>query len=105
MGVVTDPPTRSAFDEEHETRKTPPVPLGNKCPNCGNATYHREGPILRCSRADCHAVGWINAPNPPGAGSGRLCKRCDGRTVRVIATVGGVEARYCYACGSTFLMA
>jgi len=80
------------------------MPLGNKCPNCGRQTYHKDGPILRCSRHDCGAVGWISAPDPPGGGRGRKCERCEGSTVRVIATVNGVKARHCYACGSTFLM-
>lgn len=78
--------------------------LGNKCPNCGNATWHQEGPILRCSRGDCGAVGWIGTPGQPGAGSGRVCKRCGGRYVRVIATMeDGVEALYCYSCSANFL--
>ena len=81
------------------------MPLGNKCPNCGKQTYHKDGPILRCSNVACRAVGWIAAPGPPGGGKGSKCQRCGGSNVRTVATVGAATARHCYACGSTFLLA
>lgn len=79
--------------------------LGNKCPNCGKQTFHKSGPVLRCSGRDCGAVGWVSSPDPPGGGSGRKCQRCGGRTVRVVAEVEDVNALHCYACGATFLLA
>ena len=95
---VREPPERRTANP----KRSDDLPLGNKCPSCGKQTYHKDGPVLRCSA--CGAVGWIGAPGAPGGGRGKKCQRCEGSTLRSIVTVRGVQARHCYACSSTFLV-
>lgn len=66
---------------------------GNSCPNCGETTFHQEGPTRTCSK--CGAVGWFRSPNGFGGGKGRTCGACGAHTLHSLGRVGGLEIRHC----------
>ncbi len=75
--------------------------LGNKCPSCGEQTFHKKKGVYKCSH--CKVVGWVGAPESPGGGKGAKCQRCEESTVKTVAEKKGVTVRYCFACSATYL--
>jgi uncharacterized Zn finger protein len=75
---------------------------GQACPNCGNQTFHEDGPLHECS--ECGAIGWLGAPGPPGGGSGRTCGHCGSRRLReLFRWEDGGSLLHCYNCSASVL--
>ena len=73
---------------------------GQACPNCGEQTFHEDGPIHVCSQ--CGAVGWLGAPGSPGGGRGRRCQHCGALRLReLVVWEDGTALSHCYDCSAT----
>jgi ribosomal protein L37AE/L43A len=78
---------------------------GNRCPACGELTFHRTGAVYECSNIECGATGWWNEPGSPGAGRGHTCQSCGGLTCKKVASKEGVDVWHCSQCRATYLTA
>ena len=76
---------------------------GQKCPNCGNQTFHHGEGAMKCS--SCGARGWLTQPDSMGSGRGAQCKMCDSHKVKTVAELdNGTTVRFCYECGATTMV-
>ena len=80
------------------------MPRGNRCPSCGQLTFHQKKGVYTCSNQDCGAVGWLNQPPSPGGGKGSNCNLCGANTVRRIHKTQAYSIWHCYNCKATYVI-
>lgn len=80
------------------------MPKGNRCPACGELTFHNSKQykaVYECS--SCRVVGWWESPGSAGSGKGSTCASCNGNTMRTVYEGTGVAIRFCSTCKATML--